>query len=98
MASSKLRQLGLPPDAQELGGQEILRAFIVDGGLSVSLIRGFEKPETWGLLLMDLARHASRIYASEDGIPEADALERIHRMFEAERLRPTDLGTTSMIN
>ncbi len=28
--SSNLKQLGVPPDAQELGGQEILRAFIVD--------------------------------------------------------------------
>ena len=93
-----LLQLGVPPDAQELGGQEILRAFIVEGGLSVSLIRGFEEPETWGLLLMDLARHASRIYASDDGIREGEALERILRMFEAERLRPTDLGTTSTMN
>ncbi len=93
-----LKQLGVPPDAQELGGQEILRAFIVDGGLTVSLIRGFEEPETWGLLLMDLARHASRIYASDDGISEAEAFERIHRMFEAERLRPTDLGSTSAMN
>jgi Domain of unknown function (DUF5076) len=93
-----LKQLGVPPDAQELGGHEILRAFIVDGGLSVSLIRGFEKPETWGLLLMDLARHASRIYASDDGLSEAEAFERILRMFEAERRRPTDLGTTSAIN
>ncbi len=93
-----LKQLGVPPDAQELGGQEILRAFIVDGGLTVSLIRGFEEPETWGLLLMDLALHASRIYASDDGISEAEAFERIHRMFEAERLRPTDLGSTSAMN
>ena len=98
MDANKLLQLGVPPDAQEFGGQEILRAFLVDGGLSVSLIRGFERPETWGLLLMDLARHASRIYATDDGISEAEAFERIHRMFEAERLRPTDLGTTSMIN
>ncbi|MBV9112110.1 MAG: DUF5076 domain-containing protein [Hyphomicrobiales bacterium] len=96
--SASLKQLGVLPDAQELGGQEILRAFIVDGGLSVSLIRGFEKPETWGLPLMDLARHASRIYASDDGMREAEAFERIHRMFEAERLRPTDLGTTSTTN
>jgi hypothetical protein len=93
-----LKQLGVPPDAQELGGQEILRAFIVDGGLTLSLIRGFETPETRGLLRMDLARHDSRIYASDDGMSEADAFERIHRMFEAERLRPTDLGTTSAIN
>ena len=64
----------------------------------MSLIRGFEEPETWGLLLMDLARHASRIYASDDGMSEAEAFERIHRMFETERLRPTDLGTTSTIN
>jgi Domain of unknown function (DUF5076) len=93
-----LKQLGVPLDAQELGGQEILRAFIVDGGLTLSLIRGFENPETRGLLRMDLARHDSRIYASDDGMSEADAFERIHRMFEAERLRPTDLGTTSAIN
>jgi hypothetical protein len=93
-----LKQLGVTLDAQELDGQEILRDFIVDEGLSVSLIRGFEKPETWELLLMDPARHATRIYASDEGMGEAAAFERIYWMFEAERPRPSDLGTTSTIN
>jgi Domain of unknown function (DUF5076) len=98
MGDRDLKQLGVPPDAQEFGGQEILRAFIVDDGLSVSLIRAFEGPETWGLLLVDLARHVARTYASEGTVSESEALERIHRMFEAEWSRPTDLGTTSAIN
>ena len=47
---------------------EILRASIVDGGVSVALRRSFDDPFTWGVLLVDLARHAARIYALEAGI------------------------------
>jgi hypothetical protein len=98
MADPMLTQLGVPPDAQEHGGHEILRAFIVDGGLSVALQRGFDEPSTWGILLADVARHVARIFAGAGDMSESEALERIHRMFEAEWSRPTDLGTTSAIN
>ena len=49
----------------------------------------------WGLLLVDIARHAARAYARESGYTEDDALTRIVDMFEAEIARPTDVGNTT---
>jgi hypothetical protein len=98
MAAPEVRQLAVPPDAQERGGEEILRAFIVDQGLSVSIQRAFDDPSTWGILLVDVARHVARMFASEGGMTEAEALRQIRKMFDAEWSRPTDLGTTSAIN
>ena len=95
---SELRELAVPPDAQTQGGTEVLRAFVVDGGLSISLQRAFDDPATWGLLLADLARHAARIYALETDSTQEEALERMHETFEAEWRRPTDHGTTDVIN
>ena len=39
---------------------EVLRAFVLDGGLSIAFTRAFEEPDIWGLLLVDVARHAAR--------------------------------------
>src|SRR5919198_1998621 len=86
----------LPPDV--IGREdavEVLRAFVVDGGLSIAFQRAFEEPDMWGLLLVDIARHASRAYARESGYTEEEALARILDMFEAEIDRPTDMGTTT---
>ena len=74
---------------------EVLRAFVIDGGLSIAFQRAFEEPDMWGLLLVDIARHAARAYARESEYSEEDALERIVEMFEAEIARPTDTGTTT---
>ncbi len=74
---------------------EVLRAFVVDGGLSIAFARAFEEPDMWGLLLVDVARHASRAYARESAYTEEEALGRILEMFEAEIARPTDPGSTS---
>src|SRR3954466_14193230 len=87
----------LPPDV--IGRQdatEVLRAFVVDGGLSIAFTRAFEEPDMWGLLLVDLGRHASRAYARESGYTEEEALARIIEMFEAEIARPTDAGNTTL--
>jgi hypothetical protein len=86
----------LPPDV--IGrddATEVLRAFVVDGGLSIAFQRAFEEPDMWGLLLVDIARHAARVYAREGEFTEEDALRRIVDMFEAEIARPTDLGNTT---
>ncbi len=98
MANEAVNELPVPPDAQEVGGHEVLRAFVVDGGLSVSLQRAFDEPQTWGVLLVDLARHVARIYAEEAEMTEAQALSEIRRMFDAEWDRPTDAGATDAIN
>ncbi|CCD89045.1 conserved protein of unknown function [Bradyrhizobium sp. ORS 285] len=86
----------LPPDVVgREDATEVLRAFVLDGGLSIAFQRAFEEPDVWGLLLVDVARHAARAYARESDYSEDEALQRIVEMFEAELARPTDTGTTS---
>ena len=90
------REQPLPPDVMgREDATEVLRAFVIDGGLSIAFQRAFEEPDMWGLLLVDIARHAARAYARESDYSEEDALERIVEMFEAEIARPTDTGTTT---
>jgi hypothetical protein len=84
----------LPPDVMGRDdATEVLRAFVVDGGLSIAFTRAFEEPDMWGLLLVDIARHAARAYARESSYTEAEALARVVDMFEAEIARPTDMGS-----
>ena len=86
----------LPPDVMGRDdATEVLRAFVVDGGLSIAFTRAFEEPDMWGLLLVDIARHAARAYARETSYTEAEALARVVDMFEAEIARPTDIGKTT---
>jgi hypothetical protein len=90
------REQPLPPDV--IGrddATEVLRAFVVDGGLSIAFTRAFEEPDMWGLLLVDIARHAARAYARESEYSEEEALAHILDMFEAEISRPTDMGSTT---
>ncbi|MBR0872566.1 DUF5076 domain-containing protein [Bradyrhizobium sp. WSM 1704] len=85
----------LPPDVMDReDAVEVLRAFVVDGGLSIAFQRAFEEPDMWGLMLVDIARHAARAYARESEYTEDEALARIVEMFEAEIARPTDTGKT----
>ena len=74
---------------------EVLRAFVLDGGLSIAFARAFEEPDMWGLVLVDIARHAARAYARESAYTEEEALARIVDMFEAEIARATDIGSTA---
>jgi Domain of unknown function (DUF5076) len=98
MAKPKFEALSAPPDALQKGGHEVLRASIVEGGVSVALRRSFDDPFTWGVLLVDLARHAARIYALETQMSEDEALAEIRSGMEAELQRPTDPGSTQAIN
>ena len=86
----------LPPDVMTRDDAvEILRVFVLDGGLSMAFQRAFEEPDMWGLLLVDIARHAARAYSRESEYTEDEALSRIVDMFEAEINRPTDMGSTT---
>jgi hypothetical protein len=90
--------LAAPPTALEKGGTEVLRAAIVDGGLHVSLLRAFDDPQAWGMLIADIARHVARIYKTEDNVPEDETIARIRDIFDAEMDAPSDPGSTSAIN
>src|SRR5262252_8329900 len=96
-AAPAFEALHAPPAALEQGGVEIVRAVVVDGALHVSLRPAFDDPQAWGMLLADLARHVARIYQNEGKAPEAQTLERIRMMFDAELDSPTDPGTTTAI-
>jgi Domain of unknown function (DUF5076) len=96
--ASPYQALSVPPTALERGGVEVLRAAIVDGGLHVSLVRAFDDPQAWGMLIADVARHAARIFATETKLSEDEALELIRSMFDAEMDAPTDPGATSAIS
>jgi hypothetical protein len=85
----------MPPDV--LGREEaveVLRAFVLDGGLSISFTRAFDDPSMWGMLLVDIARHAARAYEKEGAMAESEALARIVEMFQAELDDVTDPGRT----
>lgn len=87
----------VPPDAAEReDAVEVLRAFVLDGGLSISFTRAFEDPAMWGMMLVDIARHAARAYDKEGVMGEAEALERITEMFEAEIAHLTGDGDETM--
>ena len=98
MSDQKFEALAVPPDVLEKGGIEILRASVVDGAVSVALRRAFEDPFTWGVLLVDLARHAARVYAMETDVSEDEAMAAIAAGIRAEMEDPTDPGSTQAIN
>jgi len=90
--------LHIPPLALEKGGTEVMRAVIIDGDLHLALRRAFDEPETWGMLLADIARHIGRLYAREGGISEEQVVEKVCSTFEAEMDEPSDPGTTTAIS
>jgi hypothetical protein len=90
--------LHIPPAALELGGVEVLRAVIVDGGLHVSLRRAFDEPDVWGMLIADVTRHVARIYANESALTLDQVIERVRTIYEAEMDSPTDSGATSSLS
>jgi hypothetical protein len=94
----KFEALNVPPDALEKGGVEILRASVVDGAVSIALRRAFDDPFTWGVLLVDLARHAARVYALEAGLSEGEAMAAIESGIHSELDNPTDPGSTQVLN
>ena len=98
MSAPDLHTLDVPPDVTDNGGHEVLRAFVSDGAVSVAMRRSFDDPFVWGMLLVDLARHAARIYAAEADLSEAEAMARIVEGVQAELQTSTDTGATSAIN
>lgn len=98
MTGAKAKELAIPFAVhQSSDATEILRAWIVDHGLHVSLQRGFDDPAVWGVLLTDVARHVARIFETENICGEDEALEKIKATLDAEWDGETNAGTTSAI-
>lgn len=75
-----MRVLPIPPDASgDSEALEVVRAWIVQGGLQVSLApwAWADQPGEWGRLLADLGLHMADALAKETGKPVADLREAI---------------------
>jgi hypothetical protein len=88
-----MRELQLPAMAQQTGTYEVLRVWSGDSLPQQCVLQtAWPDPAAWGLLLVDVARHAARAYAATTGISADDALARIKSGFDAEWSHSTDMG------
>ena len=84
-------ELQLPPGAAATpDAVEILRVWAAPGQpVQLTLRTVWQDPAAWGLMLVDLARHAARSY-ERDGRNRDEVLSRIRAGFDAEWSTPTD--------
>lgn len=79
------RELNSPPIADaNAEATEILRVWAAPGSPQQLTLRTcWSDPGAWGLLLVDIARHAAQAYEREGQDPE-EVLRRIRELFDAE--------------
>ena len=84
--------LPVPPAVSRASkAMEMARIWLVDGDQHVVLTPNLWKdPASWGLMLVDLARHVASAYESQGGHDRAEVLRRIRDAFDAEWGHPTD--------
>ena len=71
--------------------RELCRVWAASGKQHISLATGlWADPATWGIMLVDFARHIARAYEQTDGLPQTETLERIRRGMNAEWSCDTD--------
>ncbi len=94
-----MKELFVPAAARrDANSIEVLRVWIAGEGLHVSLLAGaWEDPETWGILLADLARHIANAYEQEMLLDPAETLSRVRALFDAELDSPTDYPRGSIV-
>ena len=97
MFGSRLNKnsLPIPPVANENpSAVEVLRVWAAPGSpQQLTLQITWNDPGAWGLLLVDIARHATNAYEA-DGRNPLEVLKRIHECWNAEWDEPTDDALT----
>lgn len=91
------QELPIPQEAALLGGKEVLRAFIVQDDLHVSLANAFEDPGVWGMMLVDIVGLIADMYAAKAGIPRTRAIAEIREGFDREWARPDGAASAGAI-
>ena len=84
-------ELPYPPVAHERADAiEVLRVWAApDEAQQVVLNPAWPDPGVWGLIPVDIARHAANAYEAQ-GLPKEQTLARILELFRAEWETPTD--------
>jgi len=90
--TSKTKDLPIPDAVKDASrSMEMARVWLADGEQCVVLSPNLWKdPASWGLMLVDLARHAANAYEAQ-GHDREKALDRIYEGFQAEWTHPTDI-------
>ncbi|MDJ0523632.1 MAG: DUF5076 domain-containing protein [Planctomycetota bacterium] len=85
------RELDPPPMARKSAdAREVLRVWASPGTPQhLTLRTTWKDPGAWGLMLVDIAKHARNAYA-RDGHDAQATLARIRELFDAEWATPTD--------
>jgi hypothetical protein len=87
----KRRQDLIPPPiaGSRPDSVEVLRVWAAPGSPQQLTLRTcWKDPGAWGLLLVDVARHAAQAY-ERDGLNPKEVLQRIRDLFDAEWASPT---------
>src|SRR5262245_38556163 len=95
----KPAELIVPPAANtDPGARELVRVWAAHGQQHVTIAAGaWDDPATWGIMLVDLARHVANFYYSERGMDRDAVLSRIRMLFDAEWDSPTSDVTGSAV-
>jgi hypothetical protein len=96
MARKTPKPLPIPPDAlEDPGSIEMIRAWIANRGLHISLNIGIWKEHAvgeeraWGILLADAIRHIANALHESQGVDREDTIRAIKRQLDAELDGPT---------
>ena len=90
---SHAKELPLPPQAlEDAEAIEVLRVWTAPGKEQQVILQPvWADPGAWGMMLVDIARHAANAYMRErHDMTREQVLERIKKLFDAEWARPTD--------
>src|SRR5262249_21992959 len=99
MFGKKINELVVPPLVRtDPKARELVRVWAAHGQQHVSIAAGaWNDPATWGIMLVDLARHLANFYSQERGMNREEVLSQIKAMFEAEWKKPTSDATGKVV-
>lgn len=93
------RQLPIPDAAiRDTKALELLRVWAASGQQHVALATGvWSDPASWGIMLVDLAKHIANTYEQSNGSDRESVLARLKEGFDAEWTTQTDEPTGEML-
>src|SRR5688572_25274173 len=91
--TSHPRQLAIPGVAfRDPKAVELLRLWAANGQQHVALATGvWDDPASWGIMLVDLAKHIANAYEQTNGSNRDEVLARLKEGFDAEWSFKTDV-------
>ena len=99
MFGKKTRELVVPPAARtDPRAIELIRVWAAHGQQHVTIsVEAWKDPGTWGIMLVDVARHVANYYTDNRGMDREKVLARIKALFDVEWQSPTSEATGGVV-